>query len=197
MFLHNNKSISSPGVHEGIFLCRKNSVGLKYKGNQKSCSSEFQVFSRKLLHPFSGCFHLCNIFLCSKITHTSSEESTALTLGWLSGLQHSGHLQPCSGLPCELWFLSGSSSSEKYNCFSLLSSGFGVTSSSSFSRVLLYLKGWVLWITLLWKVHETAVWILLLIAQRQVVQHKNRICIVNLLVKIQNLERLEWNKLIK
>lgn len=121
-------------------------LGLKYKGNQKSVCSEFQVFSRKLFYHFSGCFHLPDIFLCSKITHTSPEECRALTLGWLSGLQHSGHWQPSficlaawAGIP-----ITGSSSSKKCNCFSLLSSEFGVTSSSSFSRVLLYLKGRVL-----------------------------------------------------
>lgn len=46
---------------------------------------------------------------------------------------------------------------------------------------------------LLWKVQETAVWILVLIAKSQEVQHEYRICIVNFLVKTENLERLEWN----
>lgn len=59
------------GLHRGVFICRKNWIILKYRMKPKSFCSKFQVFSRKMLHCFSGCFQLCNILFCSK-THTTT-----------------------------------------------------------------------------------------------------------------------------
>lgn len=135
--------------------------------------------SRKLVHHFYGYFHLCNIFLYSEKAHTSCKGCTESP--W------AGSVAPARrSLTAIIWLamwavicITGSNSSKKYNCFSLLSSEFGVTSSSSFSSFALSKRADAINNFLLWKVQETAVWILVLIAKSQEVQDENRTHIVD------------------